>query len=297
MELSWLTKLKITAVLALGAIVIGILAWPLVVPNDPLTPVRFSILSPVNTMTLLVLAFILGFAGYFIGWPHGREIGILAAPSGLVVWAIRSQNLAVLFQLNSTIPQRQTLLAGLRWEPLFWLLIVAAGFVGVLAAQYLRPVIQAESTPNYPNRKLDKHVAALVGITVSSAIVYLALRVFTCDVSPTENSAAAQPLTGQIAFAVLMSFGLATFILKKYLNLSYIWSLPASVIVIAFSASNYLRERVLTHFISSYPANFFPDVIISILPVQMVAFGTFGAIIGYWLAFRYDYWRQYESSQ
>jgi hypothetical protein len=297
MELSWPTKLKITAVITLGVIVIGILAWPLVKPADPLSPVRVTNINASGVITLIILAFVLGFAGYFIGWPHGREIGVLAAPSGLVVWAIRSQNIAGSFQVNPTIGQRQILLSGLRWESLFWLIIIAAGFAGVIAAQHFRPIGETEKSPNDSKRILDRYISAIIAIAASSAIVYLALRVSACDVSPSENSAVAQPPTGQIAFAVLVSFGLAAFVLKKFLNLSYIWSLPASAIVIVLSASIYFREKVLTHFISSYPANFFPDVIISILPVQMVAFGTLGAIIGYWLAFRYDYWRQYENSQ
>jgi len=37
-ELTWINKLRIAAVTALGVIVIGILAWPLVVPVDPLLP-------------------------------------------------------------------------------------------------------------------------------------------------------------------------------------------------------------------------------------------------------------------
>ena len=42
MELTWINKLRIAAVAALGVMVIGILAWPLAAPGDPLMPVRAS---------------------------------------------------------------------------------------------------------------------------------------------------------------------------------------------------------------------------------------------------------------
>ena len=73
MELSWVNKLRITAVAALGIVVIGILAWPLALPQDPLMPVRAPHLGFSETLVLLVLAFGIGFTGYFIAWPHGRE--------------------------------------------------------------------------------------------------------------------------------------------------------------------------------------------------------------------------------
>lgn len=101
MELTWINKLRIAAVAALGIVVIGLLAWPLAAPADPLSPVRAWSISPFGTMTLLILAFGLGFAGYFVAWPHGREIGILAVPFGLMVWAGRSGPMRVLTQASN----------------------------------------------------------------------------------------------------------------------------------------------------------------------------------------------------
>jgi hypothetical protein len=40
---------------------------------------------------------------------------------------------------------------------------------------------------------------------------------------------------------------------------------------------------------------FFSNAAISILPVQMVAFGTLGSITGYWLAVRYKYRREHKA--
>jgi hypothetical protein len=46
--------------------------------------------------------------------------------------------------------------------------------------------------------------------------------------------------------------------------------------------------------VQNWPAAFFPNSVISILPIQMVAFGTLGSVAGYWMAIRYEYWRKHE---
>jgi len=43
-----------------------------------------------------------------------------------------------------------------------------------------------------------------------------------------------------------------------------------------------------------WPAVFFSNAAASVLPSQMVAFGTLGSVAGYWMAARYDHWRKYE---
>src|SRR4030043_307262 len=83
-ELPWLVKLKITAVMLVGIILIGFLAWPLVSPVEPLGVISVPAFG--GAITLIVLAVLAGFIGYFISWPDGREIGIVAVPTGLAVW-------------------------------------------------------------------------------------------------------------------------------------------------------------------------------------------------------------------
>lgn len=296
MELSWSTKLKITITVTLGAIAIGILAWPLIVPADPITAVRASNLGPLGIVALLGLAFAAGFVCYFVSWPYGREIAILAAPSGLAIWAIRTGNLATLIQLHPTLPQRQAIIAGLRWESLFWLLVVAAGFAGVLVAQKLKPSSRPILQPTKHNTNFNRYIAPVLALAISAVIVQVFLRIIACDLPTAHNQAAAQPPTGQIVFAVWVSFGLAAFAAERFLRTSYVWCILSSAIVSVISTATYLDEKTLKHFLSSFPANFFPDAVVSILPIQMVAFGTLGAIWGYWLAFRYEYWRRYESN-
>jgi hypothetical protein len=288
MELSWSMKLRIAAVVAIGVVLIGILAWPLAAPPDPLMPVRVGNISLGGAAILVLLAFMVGLIAYFVSWPYGREIGILAAPSGLGVWAVRSGSMAQLIQLNPTVGQRQTLFTALKWEPFFWLLIVAAGFAGVLLAQKIWPKSQADKIQADANHKKNKYLNVIIGLIGSGFIIQLCVKIFAQDIMTSYNAHVAQPAVGQIVFAILVSFGFTAFIAKKFLNISYIWSIIAGALVTTFTIITYTKQDVLLHLVGRYPATFFPNVVISILPVQMIAFGTLGSIAGYWLSVRYS---------
>jgi hypothetical protein len=291
-------KLRIAAAAACGVVVIGLLAWPLAAPPEPFRAVSVfaGTISPADTIILAVLALVVGFVAYFLSWPYGREIGILAVPSGLAVWAVRCGNMAAMAQLNPTVAQRQALFASLKWEPLLWLGIVAAGFAGVMAGQ----MVSAKRGPdtNQEKSKFESRVYlnAIIALVASVLIAHVGIRVFARDVAVLDGqigSVAAQPATGQIVFAVLVSFGFAAFVVKKFLNAGYTWPIIASGLVSGFVIIVYVKQETLQHLVGHYPAAFFPNAVTSILPVQMVAFGALGSIAGYWTAVRYNYWRQH----
>ncbi len=314
MELSWPMRLRIAAVVATGVILIGILAWPLAAPRDPFDAVRAGSISFGGKVILVILSFLAGFIAYFISWPYGREIGILAAPSGLAVWAGRSGSMANLMQLNPTLGQRQVLFAALKWEAIFWLLIAAAGFAGVLTAQKIisnqseadltEKQDKPKSKPNPSNtsrrtgtRYLPDLNSAIV-LFGSVLISQFLIGIFAQDVrifDSQSGSVMGQPAIGQIIFAVLVSFGLVAFAAKSFLNVSYIWPSIASGLVTALGITIYAKQNLLEHLVESWPAVFFSSSVISILPVQMVAFGTLGSIAGYWLAIRYSFWQKSEA--
>lgn len=298
MELSWPMKLRIAAAVAIGVILIGIAAWPLAAPADPVGVV--SVLAGTITvggaLILAALAFLTGLIAYFLSWPYGREIGILAAPAGLSIWAVRCGNMADLVRVNSTLAQRQVLFEGLKWEPLFWLGIVAAGFGGVLVGQKIRARPEPDKNQQESNSKLNKYLTIIIALAGSVLIAQFCIRIFAQDVrmfDPRLGSVAAQPALGQIVFAVLVSFGIAAFVVKKFLDASYIWPIVASALVTGFAISIYISQDVLLHLVERQPVVFFSNAVVSILPVQMVAFGTLGSIAGYWLAIRYNYWRKH----
>jgi len=289
MELSWPMKLRIAAAVTIGVLLIGFLAWPFA---EPFSAVKA--MGAKGAVVLVVLAFIAGFIGYFVSWPFGREIGILAVPSGLAIWAVRSGSMAGLIQLNPTAAQRHLLIASLKWEPFFWLFIIAAGFAGVLLAQKLGPnknLVTEKKSKDGPGKYLN----AILAVICSGFIAQFCIRIVAQDVRVSDNnlgSVIGQPAVGQIVFAVLVSFGAAAFVAKKFLNVGYIWPSIASAFVTAFIATIYARE--VPDLVQNWPAAFFSNSVISVLPVQMVAFGTLGSVAGYWMAIRYEYWRKHE---
>jgi len=289
MELSWPMKLRIAAVAAIGVLLIGILAWPYAEPFGAVKAMGSN-----GAVVLIVLAFVAGFIGYFVSWPYGRQIGILAAPSGLAIWAVRSGSMAGLIQLNPTAVQRQALVASLKWEPFFWLIVVAAGFVGVLLAKKLAPnkiPAAQEKSKATPGEYLN----IIIALVCSGFVAQFCIRIVAQDVRVSDDNlgmVVGQPAIGQVVFGVLVSFGVAAFIVKKFLNVSYIWPSVASAFVTAFIATIYGREA--SYLVQNWPPAFFSNSVISILPVQMVAFGTLGSVAGYWMAIRYEYWRKHE---
>ena len=291
-------KLRIAAAAATGVVLIGFLAWPLVAPEPfaALSVLTGSITAG-DTIILATLAILSGFIGYFLSWPYGREVGILAVPSGLAIWSVRSGSMTDLIRLNQTLPQRQMLFAGLKWEPLFWLAIVAAGFAGVLIANKINPGAEPNNPQEQSEPKSNTYLNAIIALIGSVLIAQFCIRIFAQDVRVLDSrlgSVVAQPAVGQIVFAVLVSFAIAGFIVKKFLGLSYIWPAIASSLVTAFGIIFYAKQDILHHLVEHHPAAFFSSAVISILPLQMVTFGTLGSIAGYWMAVRFDYWRKHE---
>lgn len=298
-ELTWSIRLRIAAAAAVGIAVIGIYAWPMVAPADPfgVVSVTSGTIGSYDVLVLLGLAFGVGLIAYFLSWPYGNRIGILAVPAGLAVWAVRSGNVGTLMQLNISIVRRQQIYSTFCWEPLLWLSIVAAGYLGVfLASQIVRPAVTGET--GKPQKRdfgvLLNIVIAVVGsAVVAQFFIGILARDFTIWDSAS-GAAVAQPAIGQIVFAVLVSFGIVGFLVQMVLGVDYIWPVIGTCLVNFVAVSAYGKYKVLEYFIERWPAMFFSNSVLAVLPVQIVAFGSLGAIAGYWIAVRYEYWHQRE---
>lgn len=297
MELSLLMRLRIAASVATGVILIGILAWPLASSSVPMNAVLAADIGTGGLVTLVVLSFLAGIIAYFVSWPYGREIGILAVPSGLTIWAVRSGSMSTLLQLNPTIEQRQSIYSSFIVDSAFWLVLVAAGFIGVLLAQKIISGSRRTKKSKKPGTKSVQYLSAIIAMAGTVFITQFCIRIFAQDISFSDDklgSIVSQPSVGQIVFAVFISFGIAAFIVKKFLDVSYIWPAIATVFLTIFAVNSYAREDVLLYFIQQWPSSIFINSIISILPVQLVAFGCLGSVAGYWMAIRYSYWRKHE---
>ncbi len=299
MELTWSIRLRIAAAAAVGIAVIGVYAWPMVAPPDPfgVVSVTSGTISSYDVLVLLGLAFGVGLIAYFLSWPYGNRIGILAVPAGLAVWAVRSGNIGTLMQLNTSIVRRQQIYSTFCWEPLLWLSIVAAGYLGVfLASQIVHPAAIGET--GKPQKRdfgvlLNIIIAVVGSAVVAQFFIGMLARDFTIWDSAS-GAAVAQPAIGQIVFAVLVSFGIVGFLVKMVLGVDYIWPVVGTCLVNFVAVSAYGKYKVLEYFIERWPAVFFSNSVLAVLPVQIVAFGSLGAIAGYWIAVRYEYWHEHE---
>ncbi|GAG68491.1 unnamed protein product, partial [marine sediment metagenome] len=151
------------------------------------------------------------------------------------------------------------------------------------------------------NSKTNMHLKTIIALLGSVLIAQFCIRIFAQDIFPRDigifdeklGSVVAQPAVGQIVFAVLVSFGIAGFVVKKFLDASYIWPIASTAFVTFFAISIYTKQNLLQQLSERFPPVFFTHAAISILPVQMVAFGTLGSIAGFWLAVSYNYWRKH----
>ena len=299
MELSWLMKTRVTIAAAVGVILIGTLGWPLAQVCEPFTAVSIPPLT--KTFALIGLAVIAGFIAALISHPYSREIGVLAVPAGLSVWALRGGSVANLIQANPALEQRQAIFASLRFESIFWLAVTAAGFVGVMLAAKI--IDKTKSTPEKapktakkPDSKPNKYINNTIALVVSVAIAQLCIGIFAQDIKLYDSklgSVIAQPAVGQIAFAVFISFCIAGFVVKRFLGACYIWPIVASGCMTAFAVRFHAKTEILEHLTERWPAVFFSHPDVCILPIQMVAFGALGAVAGYWIATSFDYWRKH----
>jgi len=296
-------RARILAALAAGFVVVGIAGWPVAAPAIPGGAVTLQAghIGIGDGMIFLVLALAAGAIAYFAAWPYGRDIAVLAAPAGLALWATRTGSMAALLRLNmgltadQTFLMRRQALAAMQWESLFWIAIVAAGYAGVrLAARFVpasKPV-KDEEIGNVNTRNAVNNVAAFVAAVV---IGQFAMAVFAQDVRMSDSqlgSVIGQPGTGQIAFAAIVSFAIAAFVAKRCLDVSYIVPALATPVLAFIGIWLAAKPDVLRHMIENWPEAFFSRSISAVLPIQLVAFGSIGAVIGYWLAIKHAWWRK-----
>lgn len=293
MELTWPIRFRIAAVFAAGILLIGLLNWPLLdipTPFDPVSLAAGTLGFPAIS-ALIALAFLSGFIAYFISWPYGIQIAPLAVPAGLAVWALRTGSLSRFLQQNTHTQQLTDIYGYLEWEPFFWLAVIAVGFAGLgtayrLAPPYKNPVRTGKRPQSARNTYLFAAVALFASVLIAQfSITILARGVYFSD--PRIGSVLSQPSVGQIALAVTVSFGLAAFLIKRFLDVGYVWTIISTPLVTFVAINLYAKKEVLAHLSGYWPPVCFSNAAVAILPVQIVAFGSLGSIAGYWLAIKY----------
>ena len=294
MELTWPIKIRIAAAAVIGILFFGIFAWPMAEPKDPFGLVLLPNLP--SLALLLILAVAAGFAAYFICWPYGKEVGVLAVPIGLSIWAMRSGYISTFLQQNPSLSDRHAFFSAMRFESVGWLLIVAAGFAGVFLAGLISKakkrveIVNPSFSNSKVNRLLSIAIAAIAVVIVTNFLIGLLAQGGRAPDSRF-GSVVAQPENAQIAFAVFMAFGLAAALAKYFLNINYMWITAASIFLPMYSTAAYLKPESLQYLAVNQPATFFSVSTIAVLPIQIVSIGAIGAVAGYWMVARYDHLR------
>ena len=298
-NLSWTSKTRLTFVFVTGFLLIGILCWPLVKPDNPFQPISLvpGNIGVFSLIAILAAAFITGLVAFFVSWPLGKEMAIAAVPAGLCVWSFRSASMADLMLNYNSIESKYALIAKIKWEPFFWLAVVAAGWAGVWVACK----ITSKNPKNIEKPKKSDIFNIIVNAGLSTAasllITTFCVWMLAQDIKMTDSKLGfviGQPHVLQICFAVLVAFAVSGFVVKKFLSGSYIWPLLSTSLVTFLVTSIYVNKETLKYMSANWPVNFFQNSVLAILPVQMVAFGALGSVAGYWLAVRLDYWKKHQ---
>ncbi len=301
MELTIMMRIRVAVALSVGVAVLGLLAWPLVRPDDPTMAVTLytGFIGISDMIICAVLAFAAGFLAYFAAYPFGMQIAPMAVPAGLATWSFLAGDMKSLIRLNPLYTERLEIYASFKWEALFWLALTAIGYTGVLAASKIIKSRDTSHLENPSNKNQFNIINIAFTIVVSTIIANFVVMLLAKDVSMYDKqlgSVIGQPAAVQIAFAVMVAFGAAAFVAKYFLKTSYIAPAVCTVILSFIGVKFFTPPDVLEYMSKNWPVAFYPGPISTILPIQMVAFGVIGAVVGYWAAVKYDYWRKNEQA-
>ncbi len=306
MPLPWMIKLRIAAVIVAGLLLMGLASLPVAADCNLNNTATFfdHTLSIFNWLLILIAAAVTGFAAYFVSWPYGGKLAPVAVAAGLLPIALKTNSAAIIMQANSLSQQKAAAFMSFRWEVVLWLAVLASGFMAIKLAQKMKPVREIDENTNETNdsnEKTDKnkndYIMAVLAVIGSAFIAAVIIKIIARDVmfvdGQLNKNVAAAANVPQVFLAVTVAFGVGAFVFKKFFNACYIWSIMSSFLVCWFAATVSGKVELVEHMQVNWPANFFLEPAAAILPVQMVCFSAIGAIVGYWLAVRYDWWKQH----
>lgn len=303
MELSIFTKVKITLAIVVGVLIVGLLPWSMVKPASPEGAVVFFG-GEVDIWVIgvgAVLAFLAGLLSAVLTRPYSLEIGVMAAPAGLCVYSLFSGSFSGLLRENNDIAARGAVYGGLRGEGFLWLVIPAAGFLAAYLYEKKFPNAnkaildtEEEHKGKFGKNLLFNIAAALVASVV---IAHIGIGAFVRDVAINAQSAIVigEPANLQIAFGCFAAFFAAGFVVKFFLHASYIWPAIATSLVVFLEMYLNGRADVVEYLAKNWPIGFYLTGSGAVLPVQVVGWGCLGAVVGYWSAVRFRYWRRHSA--
>ena len=285
-ELNIHSKTRMTISCLLGMTAIGIFLWPMAAPVTELDSLCMlnGTISLLSASLIIICAFLAGIVGYAIGWPSPGIYGNLSVLTGFGMWSLRTAPVSSILTQNDSLEGFKLIYTSFRWEIFFWLAVVMAGNFGSRIASKILTESQPEKTTNHTLKWTDK--AFIIPLGVSSIIGFVVASILIIGVQVPFNKIGVltlQPTSQQIAFGLIVAFGISGFVVKKYFYTA-IEMVYLSVAVTAFFCYVLLaKQNNLEVLEKLFSPNYFLSPMTAILPIQFIIFGCLGGWIG-WFA-------------
>ena len=142
MEIPLIVKIKLTAVIAAGALTFWFLGWPNIQPDNPSNPISVVLRSDTVTFIGIVagLSALCTIIAYLLSGHHAKNIAPLAVPAGLTVWAVLTQGFDRLLLLNNTVDERVGLFRSLLFDAIFWFIPIILSYIIIQAVACRRKI-------------------------------------------------------------------------------------------------------------------------------------------------------------
>jgi hypothetical protein len=307
MELPLLVKIRLAVIFGGAIVLFGLLSSRWGCPSNVagvVTLLRSG--HPILLfLWLLVLSTIITLFALSVSGRWAYALGPLAVPAGLCVWSIMTAGFDKILLENIDIAQRSRVFHQFAGEIFLWLIPVAWGyFITIIVSRRKTPALRipqprqtsqqaAPSDADDIRRHLTgfKWQSDILAIVLACAIALILMHLLVRAgqvqflFGGRDVVASTTPRTGQIVFAVVAAFMLATLAVKQLLNAG-IWCflcVPAIVAVISYMAA--AQPSSLEPLSGmAWPFVLAKTVNATILPVQYIGLGCLAVIWGYWVS-------------
>ncbi len=289
-DISALIKIKVTLAVSIATATIGFIGWLLISPSSQQESISL-VFETLSFSNILLFALIVFLTAVFLSLTFGnnsQEFAFCGVAFALSVCAVRGGLLTVNLGYIGDVGEIHKIYQSLAWEGFAWLGIVLVAFAGShinIGVSSLRKLwLQADKK----NIVIGFVVSVVIGVLGTNLLTLGARVVVDSDVF----SVVRQAYTGQICFGVLVSFCGGAYLCRHFLRVHYIVPTIASGLVVFITMSFASSTSNLEYLSTNLPSSFLLKPSAGVLPIQMVAFGSLGSIIGYWLSYSHQEWQK-----
>ncbi|HSW44363.1 MAG TPA: hypothetical protein VLM89_02205 [Phycisphaerae bacterium] len=295
MPVGFFDKLRVLAAAGVAVVLIGHVGWMAVLPADPDLAITFttsgrSLLA--MWPTLLVLTMVSAAVGSAIAGPRLPEAGLLAAGVGLVGLAIRggSMQTLLIYIADSTTADRRYLMVLMVVDTVLWAALLGVAWLVVLAvgrwlwnSQTEQPVASAGKPAPGKSKSLTDLLGG--GSLALAVVAIVALLVIWMTVARTPVANIAR---GQVIASVFFGLYLGAMAARYFTGVEQVRYYLAAppVVAVAGYLLGYLQANMgwAKGAWAAYAAlaTTPPHALARPLPIEYIAVGLVGVIVGYW---------------